>query len=129
MITSAGGALVGAVGEHREGLRAADRVHLGDAEQRAGGEDGGVRQAAELLLRRGGDGDLLDAGRLRRDDVHDHGRRVGDEAAGDVDAGPLDRDEPGGNAEAGRGLGVPALRELRLVDHARRGGRPPAGRP
>ena len=52
------GALVGAVGEHRQRLGAADRVHLGDAEQRAGGEDGRVRQAAELLLRRGRDRDL-----------------------------------------------------------------------
>ena len=37
-----------AVGEHRDRLGAADRVHLVDAEQRAGGEDRRVRQAAEL---------------------------------------------------------------------------------
>ncbi len=45
-------ALTGAVGEHGDRLGAADRVDLVDAEQRAGREDGGVRQAAELLLRR-----------------------------------------------------------------------------
>ena len=36
-------AVLGAVGEHRDRLRAADRVHLVDAEQRAGREDHRVR--------------------------------------------------------------------------------------
>ena len=35
----------GAVGEHRDGLGTADGVHLGDAEEGAGGEDRRVRQA------------------------------------------------------------------------------------
>ena len=46
-------ARAGAVGEHRDRLGAADGVHLVDAEQRAGGQDRRVRQAAVLLLRRG----------------------------------------------------------------------------
>ena len=37
-----------AVGQQRDGLRAADRPHLVDAEQRGGGQDGRVRQPAEL---------------------------------------------------------------------------------
>ena len=74
------GALVGAVPEHGDGLRAAGRVHLGDAEQRAGGQDRRVRQAAVLGLRRRGDRDLGDAGDLGRDDVHQHRRGVGDQA-------------------------------------------------
>ena len=59
-----GRALVGAVGEHRQGLGAAGRVYLGDAEQRAGGEHRGVRQPAEFLLRRASDGDGPDVGGL-----------------------------------------------------------------
>ena len=66
---------------------------------------------------------FVHARRLRRDHVHDHRGRVGDEPAGDVDARPLDREEPGGDAQAGRGLGVPALGELRLVDDPGAAGR------
>ena len=117
------GALVGAVGEHRQRLGAADGVDFPDAEERAGGEHRRVRQAAELLLRRGRDRDLVHARRLRGDHVHDHRGRVGDEPAGDVDAGPLDREEPGGDGQAGGGLGVPALGELRLVDDPGAAGR------
>src|SRR5690606_9092448 len=50
------GAFASAVGEHRDRLGATDRVHLVHAEQRAGGQHGQVRQAAELGLRRGGHG-------------------------------------------------------------------------
>ena len=39
-----------AVGEHRDGLGAADRVHLVDAEQGAGGQDGRVGVAGELAV-------------------------------------------------------------------------------
>ncbi len=60
----------------------------------------------------------IDAGGLGGDHVHHDGRRVGDEAAGHVDAGPLDRDEPGGDGQPLGGQAVPALGELRLVDHA-----------
>ena len=44
--------VLGAVGEQRDRLGTAGREHLGDAQQLAGGEDRGVREAAELLLRR-----------------------------------------------------------------------------
>ena len=112
-----GRALTGAVGEHGERLRAAGRVHLGDAEQGAGGQHRRVRQAAELALRGTRDRDLADSGRLGRDHVHHHGRRVGDEAAWHVDAGPVDGDEAGGDGEARRGRGVRAARDLGLVHH------------
>ncbi len=49
-----------------------------------------MRQAAEVLLRRAGDGDLLDAGLLRGHDVHDHAARVDREAARHVEPDPLD---------------------------------------
>jgi hypothetical protein len=57
-------------------------------------------------------------GGLGGDHVHHNGRRVGDEAAGDVDAGPLDRDEPGRDGQAVGGHAVLAVGELGLVDHA-----------
>ena len=47
-----------AVGEHRDRLGAADGVDLVDAEQRARGQDRGVREPAEVLLRR--DGSAMD---------------------------------------------------------------------
>jgi hypothetical protein len=75
-----------AVGEHRDGLGAAHRVHLVDAQQRAQREDVGVRQAAEVLLRRARDGDRRHARGLCRDDVHDHGRGQRCEAARYVQA-------------------------------------------
>ena len=98
-----------AVGEHRDRLGAADGVHLVDAEEGAGGEDGRVgvpRQlAGVLLLRRAGDGEGADAGELRRDDVHDHAGRVDGQAAGHVEADPVDRDPPLGDRAAGDDLG------------------------
>ena len=95
-------AVRGAVAEHRDGLGTAGRVHLGDAEQRAGAEDGRVRQPALIGLRRRGDRDLAHPGGLGRDDVHDHRRRVGDQAAGHVHPGPADRHVPLGDGGAGR---------------------------
>ena len=56
---STGSHSLGAVGEHRDRLGAADRVHLVDAEQRAGGQDQRVRQAA--YSRCGGDATASDA--------------------------------------------------------------------
>jgi len=73
------GAVLGPVGEHRDRLRAADCVHLGHAEQRAGRQDRRVRRSRQaggrarvLALRRRGHGDRTDAGDLRRDHVHHH---------------------------------------------------------
>ena len=62
---------------------------------------------------RGGQGHLLDPGRLGGDDVHDHAGGVGAEAAGGVHAGPaqghepLDEADPGpvGPDQVGRALG------------------------
>ncbi len=85
-----GRAGLGAVGEHRDGGGATGGVHLVDAEQRARGEDRRVRKPAELGLRRGGEGDRLDAGLLGRDDVHDHGGRVDGPATGRVEPDPVD---------------------------------------
>ena len=103
----AGRALLGAVGEHRDRLGAAGRVHLVDAEQRAGGEDRRVRQAAELAAC-GGEATAsdVDARLLRGHDVHHDGRRVDGPAARDVQADPLDRHPPLGDGAAGHDLGV-----------------------
>lgn len=84
-------ALLGAVGEHRDGLGAARGVHLVDAEQRARGEDRRVREPAELLLRRRGHGHRADLGLLRGHHVHHHGGRVDRASAGNVQTDPLDR--------------------------------------
>ena len=89
-----------AVGEHRDGLGAADGVHLVDAEQRAGGQDRGVGKALEarrvLALRGARHGDRTDPRLLRRDDVHDHAARVDGQAAGHVEA-----DAPDGHPALG----------------------------
>ena len=47
-----------------------------------------MREPAEVLLRRRGQGDGFDAGGEGRDDVHDHRGRVDRQAAGDVEAHP-----------------------------------------
>ena len=74
-----------------DGLGAADGVDLVDPEQRAGGEDAGVGQAAVVALRRRGDGDRLDAGDLRGDDVHHHAGQQRRQAAGHVEPDPPHR--------------------------------------
>ena len=84
-------ARAGAVGEHRDRLGAADGVDLLDAEQRAGGQDRGVRQAAVVRLRRGGEGDRADAGDLGGHDVHQHAGDQRREPAGHVETDPVDR--------------------------------------
>ncbi len=109
-------ALLGPVREHRDRLGAAGRVHLVHAEQGAGGEDGRVRQAAELRLRRGGDGDAVDAGLLRGDHVHDDGGRVDRQATGYIQADALDRDPALGDRAAGDDLGGDVRAALLAVD-------------
>ena len=96
-----------AVGEHRDRLGAADGVHLVDAEQRARRQDRRVRQAAVVLLRgRAGQRDRADAGDLGGHDVHQHAGDQRREAAGHVEADPVDRHlavrHPGAGAELGR---------------------------
>ena len=108
-----------AVGRQGDGLRPADRVDLGDAEQRARREDRRVRPAAELLLRRREHSDRADAGDLGGDDVHHHAGRVDGEAAGHVQADPRDRDPPLGDPAAGHDLDVDRLAALRLVHDPR----------
>ncbi len=100
-----GQALLGPVREHRDGLRPARRVHLVDAQQRARGEDRRVRQAPELLLRRGRERDRLDARLLGRHDVHDDGGRVHRAAARGVQPHALHRNPLLGHGAAGDHLG------------------------
>ncbi len=109
------GAVRGAVGEHGDRLCAADRMHLGDAEQRAGGQHRRGRQAAAGRAGRRRDGDLADARDLRRDHVHHDGRGVSHQAARDVDAGPANRDVPLGDGRAGGDGGYGLARQLRFV--------------
>ncbi len=113
-----GRAVLGAVREHRDGLGAAGGVHLVDAEEGAGGEDRRVRQAAELLLRRGRHGDALDAGLLRGDDVHDDGGGVDRASAGDVEPDALDGHPLLGDRAAGDDLGGVRGAALLAVDEA-----------
>ena len=120
---------LGAVREHRDGLRAAGRVHLVDAEQRAGGQDGGVRQPAELRLRRARRRRGPDARLLGGDDVHHDGGRVDRAAAGDVEPDALDRHPALGDGAAGHDLG--GVRRCAAARGGRggRGGSTPPGRP
>ena len=108
-----GTALFGAVGEHRDRLGTAGRVHLVDAEQGAGRQDRGVREPAVLLLRRRGDGQRPHAGLLRGHHVHHDGRRVDGLAAGHVQPDALHRHPPFGDGAARhhphRGLGAALL--------------------
>ncbi len=97
-------ALLGAVGEHRDRLRAAGRVHLVDAEQRAGRQDRRVRQPAELPLRGRGDRERGDARLLRGHDVHDHAGGVDRLAARDVEPDALDGHPALGDRAAGDDL-------------------------
>ena len=64
------------VGEHRDRLRTPSGVHLVDAEQRASGQDRGVRPAVIVRLRWAHDGHGLHAGHPRRHHVHHHARGV-----------------------------------------------------
>ncbi len=93
------------VGEQGDRLRAPDRPDLGDAEQLAGGQDGGVRQPAEVGLGRRAHHQRVHAGLLGGYDVHDHARRVDGVAPGDVEADPGHRDPPFGHRAAGHDLG------------------------
>ena len=108
-------AVLRAVGEHGQRLRAAGRVHLGHAEQRARGQHGRVRQAAVADLRRRRYRDRGHARGLGRDDVHHDGGGVGHQAAGDVHPGPPDRDEAAGDGETAGDPGDDLGRDLRAV--------------
>ena len=77
------------VRQHRNGLGAADGPHLRYAEQGAGGQHDGVRQAVGLRGAR--DGEAVDAGDLGGDDVHHDAARVGDAPTRHVQPDPADR--------------------------------------
>ena len=109
------GAVGRAVAEHRDRLRAAGRVHLGDPEQFAGGQHGRVRLPAVLGLRRRGHRDLADPGHLSRDHVHHDRRRIGDQAARHVHARPPDRQVALGDRAAVGDLGHGLGRDLSLM--------------
>lgn len=94
-----------AVRQHRDGLGAADGVDLVDTQQGAGGEHPGVGQAAVLLLRRARHHQRAHPGRLGRHHVHHHGRRIHRQAAGDVEADPVDRHPALGHRAARHHLG------------------------
>ena len=111
----------GAVGEHRDRLGSPDGVHLLDAEQRAGGQDRGVRQPAVVLLRGGGQRDRPDAGDLGGHDVHQHAGHQRRQAAGDVEPDPVDRHHPLGHRGAGGHVGGDVLLELGLAGGAQPG--------
>ena len=107
---STGSHVPGAVGEHRDRLGAAGGVDLVDAEQRARGEDRGVRQAAVVLLRRARHGERRHAGDLGRHDVHDHRARVDRASAGHVEADAVDGQPALGDRAAGHDLGGVSVR-------------------
>lgn len=113
-----GRALGGAVGEHRDRLGAADRVHLGDAQQRAGRQDRRVHLAVAVLLRRGGDRDALDATLLGGDHVHHNGGRVDGQAARHVEADPVHRHPALADRAARHHLGGVVGAALLAVDQA-----------
>ena len=84
----------GAVGEHRDGLGASDRVDLLDPEQRARREDRGVRQPAVVLCGEEVSAIEAHARDLGGHDVHHHAAHQRREAARDVQAHPADRYQP-----------------------------------
>ncbi len=73
---------LGAVGERGDRLRTADAVHLGDTGQRGRRQRG--RGHGAVGGRRDAEDHLVDAGELRRDRGHQHGRRVRGATAGHV---------------------------------------------
>ncbi|BBJ44493.1 hypothetical protein SSPO_072110 [Streptomyces antimycoticus] len=109
-------AVLGAVGEHGDGLGAARRVDLVHAQQRARREDRGVRQPAELRLRRGGDGHRADPGLLRGHHVHHHGGGVDRAPARYVQPDALDRHPALGDRAARHHLGGVVGAPLVAVD-------------
>ena len=103
----------GAVGEHRDRLRATDRVHLLHAEQAARRQDRGVRQP--VGLRRADHHERRHAGLLRGHHVHHHRRRVHREPAGHVQAHPAHGHPPLAHHRAGLELDPEAGRALLRV--------------
>ncbi|CDN44800.1 hypothetical protein BN871_FO_00040 [Paenibacillus sp. P22] len=78
-----------AVGKRGDRLRSADAVHLLDAGFRCRNEDIRVDARFASRRRRRDHDDLRHAGDLRRNDVHQHGGRIGGFASRHIDAYPL----------------------------------------
>ena len=108
-------ALPRAVGEHRESLRATGGVDLVDPEQAAGRQDRGVRQSAELGVGRTGEGDARHARHLGWHGVHDDGADQRRQAARNVEADALHRDDAALDGGAGRNIGDEGVLELGLA--------------
>ncbi|RPK86427.1 hypothetical protein EES46_21185 [Streptomyces sp. ADI98-10] len=87
-----------------------------------------MREPAEVLLRRGGHRDALDARLLGRDDVHHDGGGVDRAAAGDVEPDTLDGHPLLGDGAAGddlggvRGAALLAVDETGAADRLLQGG-------
>ena len=81
-----------AVGQRRDGLRAAKAINLVDAQLVAGGQHVGVVRAE--LGGRGDHGQLLHAGHLGGHGRHQHGRRIRRRSARHANARPIQRPIP-----------------------------------
>ena len=101
------GAVLDAVREGGDRLRATHGPHLVDAEQGARREDRRVRPAPVVGLRRARDGEAGHLRELGRDDVHDDAARVDGQAAGHVEAHAVDGHPALGDGAA---LGDPGRR-------------------
>ena len=98
-----------AVGEHRDRLCSADRIHLGHAEQRAHGQNRRVRLPAELGLRGRRNGDGRHARHLRGHHVHQHRGRQRRQSPGHVQADPVDGRRTSLDHRSRRGFGAPGF--------------------
>jgi hypothetical protein len=111
-------ALLGAVGEHRDGLGTAHGVNLVDAEKGAGREDRRMRQAAMLSAGRRSDGDRADSGDLGRHDIHHHAGRISDKTTGDIEPHPANRQPALGHDTAGSNVNGGFGGSLRIMHSA-----------
>ena len=104
------------IGHERDGLGAADGPHLGDAEEAAGGEDGGVGPTIMVGLGWGCHNEGGDAGFLGGHHVHDDGGGVDSIATGNVEADAGNGLEDFGDGAAGGEFGGVRLGFLVGVD-------------
>ena len=107
-----------AVCEQCDGLCTADGPHLGHAKQLAGSQDGRVRPAVVVGLRRRGDDEGLHTSFLSWDDVHQHRRRVDGVAPGDVKTDARNRNPLLADNAAGKNFNSLVIRLLSSVERA-----------
>ena len=103
---------LGAIGQRRDRLRPADGEDPVDPGDPGGAEDDGLDLTPG---RRDGHDHLADPGDLGRDDVHEHGRRIGRLAPRDIDPDPLQGRHPLAEEIAGA-LGQNAKRDAPGLD-------------